>query len=422
MSILRLAFSGGVLVALAALAACSGDGNNTTAASNGTGGSSTGGGGQGAGAGPFAPGPHGAAPQVVNLGGKVLKAPKVLTITWASDPKGADIDKATTEIATSSYWSETTSEYGVGPLTVRPPVHLTSAAPQNITDQTLVKTLTVNTTGTNPAWGAADPSTIYLFVLPAGTVVDAGGVCCTDYDGYHDEAQVGLVGVPYGVVCACPGGFDGAGVDDLQQVTVAMSHELIEAATDPYVQNNAGFAQNDDNNAIWTVFTGGEVADMCEFNLNSFLVPAGSTYMVQQSWSNAAALAGKDPCIPRGTTAPYFNSMPVLPDAISLDYFGAWATRGVKIPVGQSKTIDVQLFSEAPTQGPWKVTAYDYNEFLGGQPNLQLSFDKDTGSNGDVLKLTIKVLSVDPSIKGEGFVLESKLGEDANLSVGAVGN
>ena len=35
-------------------------------------------------------------------------------------------------------------------------------------------------------WGAADPNTIYVFLMPAGvTVNDDGDDSCTDYDGYH---------------------------------------------------------------------------------------------------------------------------------------------------------------------------------------------------------------------------------------------
>ena len=47
-------------------------------------------------------------------------------------------------------------------------------------------------------------------------------------------------------------------------------------------------------------------------------------------------------------------------------------TPGVKIPVGGSKTIDVTLFSDAPTTGPWRVIAYDGNYLAGGSAELSL--------------------------------------------------
>ena len=74
-----------------------------------------------------------------------------------------------------------------------PPVMLSDPAPKSVTDAMLESSLAANTSGANPAWGAADPSTIYLFVLPEGTIEsDAEGACCTDYDGYHFQTDVGV--------------------------------------------------------------------------------------------------------------------------------------------------------------------------------------------------------------------------------------
>ena len=123
--------------------------------------------------------------------GPFLAAPKVQPILYASDAGATDILAFLQELATTSYWAQTTSEYGVGPLTVLPPVMLPDPAPTSVTDAMLESSLASNTSGANPAWGAADPSTIYLFVLPEGTIEsDAEGACCTDYDGYHYQADV----------------------------------------------------------------------------------------------------------------------------------------------------------------------------------------------------------------------------------------
>ena len=99
-------------------------------------------------------------------------------------------------------------------------------------------------------------------------------------------------------------------------------------------------------------------------------------------------------------------------------------TPGVLIPVGQTKTIDIVLQSEAPTSGPWKVAAYDLShQWLGesSQPTVQLTLDRTSGQSGDVLHLTIKVLAADPVIGGEGFVLSSTLNGQNNLWYGAIG-
>jgi hypothetical protein len=109
-------------------------------------------------------------------------------------------------------------------------------------------------------------------------------------------------------------------------------------------------------------------------------------YTVQRTWSNKAVKAGHDPCQPELPGEVYFNAAPVLPDMAQVNIQGQTVTiRSVKIPVGSSKTIPVELWSEAPT-GPWTVSA---NDLSGGA--LTLSLDKSTGQNGDVLNLTIKV-------------------------------
>jgi hypothetical protein len=146
------------------------------------------------------------------------------------------------------------------------------------------------------------------------------------------------------------------------------------------------------------------------------------THMIQRSWSNGAAAAGQDPCVPHPPEV-YFNSLPVL-DSVSYQPRGMpFTTLGVNIPVGQSKTIDVDLFSTGPTAGPWKVSVDDYGYVAtGAVPHLGLSLDRNTGVNGDVLHLTITVKSVDSSIGGEAFVIFSDLAGESQMTFGLVTN
>ncbi len=371
-------------------------------------------------------------PQVVNgaPAGPVLTAPRVQLIAYAEDPLVPDIEKMLVELAMTQTWAEQTSEYGVGPLTVLPTISIAGTPPATLDDDSGCPTpfeqnLASNLSGPSPAWGAADASTIYLFLLPDGTQVNSEGLCCdptVGYFGYHYDTPVGAVDVPYAIVCNCPS-LDSPPLTALQWVTTTVNHELAEAATNPRVQAEPAFGQVDVAHAIWEVGSfGGEVADMCQDNSDSNYIPPGSTYMVQRSWSNAAARAGANPCVPVPPTGPYFNSYPTLPDMVTLTS-GPITTRGVKIPVGESRTIDVVLHSEAPTSGPWKVSVQDLSQYVGdtSKPATQLTLDKDTGSDGDVLHLTIKVLSIDTTLGGEGFVISSTLGQQNNLWYGAVG-
>jgi hypothetical protein len=392
MGLLRFSASSAILCA-AVLAACGSHSNDAATGTTGSGGGGGGGAG-GATTTSFVPATHPALPQVRNLGGPVLKSPKVQPIAYGSDPGLADIEKFLTELTQTTFWSETTSEYGVGALTILPTIVRTGAAPANLTPATLEQDLATNTTGTSPAWGAADFSTIYLFLIPPGTIIgDASGTGCTDFDGYHTEVNVqGSLSVPYAVGCACPG-FDGPKVTDLQERTVAISHELIEAATDPLPNSHAAYGQEDDADIVWTIASGGEVA----------------------------AMASTNPCVPVVTQEPYFNSVPQLPDTLTVGAGTGISTPGVKIPVGSTKTIDVDLFSDAPTSGPWKVSVSDLNAALSGTKYLELSLDKTSGQNGDTLHLTIKVLKADPQFGMEPFVILSELDGQSNLWMGSVG-
>jgi hypothetical protein len=359
-------------------------------------------------------------PQVVNIGGSVLATPKVQLIGWMSDPLMADVDKFVTDYGASG-WATQTSEYGVGAFTKLPTILISTPAPASFNDDGVPsqfqQMLASNLTGASPAWGAADPNTIYAFVLPAGTNITSAGNCCTDFYGYHYEASVGSINVPYAVSCNCAGGM----VTALENMTTTLNHELVEAATNPFTDSNPAFGQTDDADAIWTIATGGEIADMCQDNNDMNAPLPGTTYFFQRTWSNAAAKALKNPCVPAPTGA-YFNAYSTVAEPITLNYGGAWPTKGVKIPVGQMRTIEIVLASDGPTGGPWKVTAWDLNGYLGANaPNTVVTLDKTSGVAGDVLHLTIKVNSYDPSFGGAGFVLESTLNGQDNLSFGAIG-
>jgi hypothetical protein len=216
--------------------------------------------------------------------------------------------------------------------------------------------------------------------------------------------------------CATP-----AGQTDLDVYSATMSHELIETATDPVF---TGYVQTDEASAAFQIGTWGEVCDLCEFAPSTEFRPPGVPGLSQRCWSNAAAAAGHDPCVPAIST-PYFNAAPVLSDAVSLSWSGdTYQAKGVRIPVGGTKTIEVDLFSDAPTPD-WHVVALDYASTFDGQPPaLQLSLDRATGNNGSRLKLTLTVLRSVASYGGEIFVLESLDASGAMRSYwnGIVGN
>ena len=376
------------------------------AAGAGAGGAAQGGaGGTTGGGGAFQPAAHPKLPQVLSLGGAVLAAPKVLPIFYASDTGSADIKAFLKEYAASSAWVQQTSEYGVGPLTVLPAVTLSGTAPATVSEATLQSLLKSHTSGTNPSWGALDSKTIYLFIMPQGTIeTTSAGSCCGEFDGYHVEAQIGSTAVPFAVGCTCPA--DAASrFTSLQERTVAISHELLESATDPYPNLDPAYAQTDDDDIIWTLVTGGELGDMCEFNDDTGILPSGAKYAIQRTWSNKAAARGDNPCVPVATTAPYLNAFPALSSVSFKSMSQTVSTLGVKIPIGQKKTVPVALSSAGPTSRTWNVQVFDYDQaVVGTTAALTLSLDKMSGKNGDTLQLAITPKAADPQLGGEAIL------------------
>jgi len=357
----------------------------------------------------------------------VLAAPAVLPIVYASDPDGASIVTFLSEIAAASYWPAATAAYGVGPLTILPAVTIAGAAPAQLDDADIRSQIAANTSGTAPAWGAADPNVIYLYVVPPGTTETASGAgsCCADFGGYHDQTRSGTVDVPYAVGCACPG-FLGSTVPVLEERTGALSHELAEAATDPFPSQNPAFYSTDQAHLVWTLVTGGEVGDMCAVFPDAFLVPAGLTHLVQRIWSNAAAAAGEDPCVPTAGHVPYFNTFPVLDE---VTYSGSYPTQGVQITVGKSRTVELDLYAATTSGLTWNVSAHSYEDLIGsGTSTLGFSLDKTSGGAGDKLQLTITVLGSNTTLGGEPFVILSEHGSPGDpdyqtaLSIGLVVN
>lgn len=359
------------------------------------------------------PAPHGAAPQVINTGGPVLVAPKIVPIVFANDDPTikAQIEDFTTSIGASEYWKAATSEYGVGAAVGLPKIELAENAPANITD-TAIQQFLANKIMNDPTFPEPDGQTLYAVFYPSSTKISLQGeTSCQSFGGYHAEFPLGGGAVPYAVVPRCN---NFGGLNGIDMVTGAGSHEYVEAVTDPFPYNNPAFSQPDGAHLFWLfAIGGGETGDMCAQNQGAFTKFPDLDYVVQRSWSNASAKAGHDPCLPTQDGHVYFNAVPVLKDTISLGQ--GFNTKGVKILEGETKTIDVQLFSDGPTGGPFNVTAFDPN----GQ--LDLSFDQDYGQNGQTLHLTITVNQAS-QYNAEVFYLLSDNGVDQNMWIGLVGN
>jgi hypothetical protein len=300
---------------------------------------------------------------------------------------------------------------------------LTEAAPDSIDDNGIQAWLTAKLTAmadAGPTFPANDPNTVYVIHYPGNTTISLGGsTSCTAFGGYHSNVTLpDNTDAAYAVIPRCT---DFPPLTGIDAITGTESHELAEAATDPYPQTQPAYAQVDDGHFYWErVLGGGEVGDMCAQFPGVWNKWPGVSYTVQSIWSNKNALAGHDPCQP--SVAPvYFNAAPVLPDTVTVSTFGQTVVvKAVKIPLMGTRTIDVDLFSDAATSGPFTVAAKDVaSAFGGGSPYLQMSLDRNTGVNGEILHLTIQVLKAGKH-NTETFFLTSKLNGVENLWIGIV--
>jgi hypothetical protein len=363
------------------------------------------------------------APQILKNGGAVLGSPVVVTITWPGEGNASTWESFGDGIGASSFWSATTAEYGVGAATSGAANHvrMTQGLPATLgyydvsnLVMAAVQAVEPGDAGATdagvggPAWPApvldakGNAQTIYALYIPATTTVTDPGsgasFCAYGALGWHDEVTVNGVGIPFAVTLECP-----SMTLDVNEETA--SHELVEAATDPYMEPApTGYSGYDAEHLAWAIYEEGyvEVADACQNWQDSYVQESGSfPYWVQLSWSNAAAKAGHDPCAPAPTT-PYYgmtlfpaqeSTVTVNPSAIGVS--GA-STKGFKATVGQPLTFQVGYYSDA-SAAPWKI-AYDFPASLGGSMGGSLSngkatvaIDQTTGQNGDKANVTVTV-------------------------------
>jgi hypothetical protein len=362
--------------------------------------------------------PHPALPQVRNQGGPVATKPTFTAVTYDGYDLRAPAEDVVATIGASATWQAATSEYGVGAGAARAPIHLAAAAPVTIDDTTIQTWLTGQLDGTHPEYGTPTSNSIYVVFYPTGTTVtNATLLSCQSFGGYHSSVWVPGSGssspgtsVPYVVIPECAGT---AGA--LFSTETSTSHELIEAATDPFGTTKVpgvAWSDVDTDHLVWQVLLGGgEVTDLCQLLYGARFIPFPYAHGVQRSWSNAAALGGHDPCAPSFPGEVYFAAAGVLPDTVTLKYGGVDnLTKGVLIPVGQSRTIEVDLYSDAPAE-PWTVSATDMSQLVGGQTDsLTFSWDATTGPNGTKLRLTITVVKGTTLIGGQPFMITSSNG------------
>ena len=364
---------------------------------------------------PFETASHTALPQLVFGGVGVLHNPQIVTVTFANDPLADQFEVFGAQLQKTQWWASWSTGYcssagkciGIGGSDK---VRLGVTAAKSYTDTTAdpadptkpYAASSIQQFIANQLDAATLPApvtdTVYVIYFPQGTQISlAGGPgqpvskSCQAFGGYHHSLPYGGRQVAYAILPECKNG--DPGMTQVESVLFSASHEIAESATDPYTNPNAqaspygGYNINvEDLNVLAWVFAlgGGEVGDLCPnlpYGGFGYATTTDTTpqYKVTRVWSNVAAKANHNPCVP-ADPGPYFNMAPEKNKGTD-----------VNIELGQSKTIALHAFSDMPVQ-PWTVTAIDIDSFQGGGTPLTFDFNGQssvTVNNGDIVNMTI---------------------------------
>jgi hypothetical protein len=363
------------------------------------------------------PASHPSLPIVTNLGGPILDSPEIILVTFAGDPLASQLSAFADAVGTTHWWDTVRQGYCAksGTPCLGPAKHVSSVVLPAFDPVVEASGLDDNASDTSSmkqfiraqiTAGLLPPPTsesVYMIFFPDGLSIRTfdAYLSCDDWAGYHSSTPL----VPR--VIDPPDGGDDAGPDPefayivlprcqetLDQLTRAASHELIESATDPNVDENAYFLTD----TIWAaIFGGNEIADLCVdvFTQQDTIVESGLT--LQRVWSNDAVAIGADPCVPATTTAPYFNTAP--PSDV------------LRIVPQVPTTIELDGFSQAPTSD-WQIDPTDLFEVEGQGQYFDLRLDSPSANNGTKRELTVTLLRPAPpgSPIGAPLVLQSTAG------------
>jgi hypothetical protein len=222
-------------------------------------------------------------------------------------------------------------------------------------------------------------------------VQEYGGLGCQDFGGYHQAVAFEDAGLVFCVVPGCtqPATSWGlASVADLGEFS--LSHEIIEAATDPLGLLYEPAYVLTDVSSPWTVYIGGnsEVGDLC---VDSPPYSWGNGFYAQRIWSNSLAQANAgSPCAPVPEGEVFYN-VSLSPDTtVYLNHSSQ----------SQDVTFQITGWSTAPIADWYIYVARSGGTFTPGHKLSGRTGDVPTTlfmNNGESATLTLTVPANTPS-------------------------
>lgn len=226
--------------------------------------------------------PHAALPTVFPHTGTVLAAMQLVTLTYAGYGAGPDLFAFDDALVASAWYRTTGAEYGVQPASHRQQYAI--GAPPAMLDRGMIATqvTALITSGAVLGPQVTDNQVLYLLYVPPSVAL-VGDLAGTH--GYHEMLTLDGVRFPIAVVVD-----DGSG---LAATTTQAAHQVIDAATNPYLPPNDGYYADPPETDPWSLVRP-EVADLCE---GEDAVVEGS-FSFPRVYSNTAAVASMVPCTP----------------------------------------------------------------------------------------------------------------------------
>jgi hypothetical protein len=236
---------------------------------------------------------HIALPQVVYHGGPLLTELNLVTITYPDDPMAGAALQLGEAIPSSRWLPAVGDEYGV-----RGGRHLASyqypdPAPAHLTYDDMASHVRVLLQqGAVPGPIVDGVPVLYIEYFPPTTTItaaDGSSPMCETALAYHDWTPGPAGPLPFAVIPTCY-------PDSRLDRTSAASHEIIEAATDPF---GTGYYVDPSDERDPYYYSRPEVADLC----NRVNAPPEDGLVFESSWSNAQADAWEvAPCQPAPDT------------------------------------------------------------------------------------------------------------------------
>lgn len=310
--------------------------------------------------------------QVMSRGGATMSRVQLVVITYADDPNRDRLEAFGQWIGTSNWRATIGADYHLGEGSLLAAVRRPENAPDTITSTQLETQLgnwVADGTLPSPADGNFT-NVLYMVFFPAHTMVTLVSArsmsqSCTSFGGYHSEFRHNTIHAPYAAVPNCG---SMRATTDFDGVTLAASHEYAEAATDPFPMSRPAYVLPANGTTAWGL-VGGEVGDLCEWSQSSTL---DSGYTVARIFSNSAAAAYHDPCVP-GQAMPYYNVFPLEGEVLTGD-------------AGTPVTFTIEGFSDTRV-ADWRVSAAQQ----AGNIRVTSTLSSQMINNGRTVTLTVNL-------------------------------